>query len=190
MVWSKVKQQLESFLCPPLVGRVEYMATSYRYASDKSGRSCILVDKKEVFRMNDSSTQIRWYQTEQEVKNDIGLNIYITSEEIDRLRQETFGKIPEERLYVIARNRKASDIAREILASQGVLCKSDFYKAANEFLTTSIHESLESKDILANVFALVDRRLGKKRLLGIKDQMKEKHPIVQYFYELRCSTYE
>ncbi|MDF2822506.1 MAG: hypothetical protein K0R15_2954, partial [Clostridiales bacterium] len=31
MIWSKMKQQLESFLCPALVGRVEYRASSYRY---------------------------------------------------------------------------------------------------------------------------------------------------------------
>lgn len=189
MAWSKVKQQLESFLCPALVGRVEYMATSYRYAADKSGRCCILVDKKEVFRMNDISTMIKWYQTEQDIKKDIELHIYITTEEIEVLRQETLGKISEDRLYVIARNRKASDIARDILAAQGVLCKSDFYKAVGEFLTTSIEESLESKEILANILAIVDRRLGKKRLLGMRDKINEKHPIVQYFYELRCSTF-
>lgn len=38
MVWSKMKQQLESFLCLELVGRVEYRATSYRYLPDKTGQ--------------------------------------------------------------------------------------------------------------------------------------------------------
>ncbi|CAM3561058.1 hypothetical protein PAGL106935_12635 [Paenibacillus glucanolyticus] len=31
MFWSKLKQQLESFLSSALHGRVEYRATSYRY---------------------------------------------------------------------------------------------------------------------------------------------------------------
>jgi len=37
MAWSKMKQLLESFLCPALCGSVEYCATSYRYLPDKSG---------------------------------------------------------------------------------------------------------------------------------------------------------
>ncbi|HYE09093.1 MAG TPA: hypothetical protein VEF53_02825, partial [Patescibacteria group bacterium] len=58
----------------------------------------------------------------------------------------------------------------------------------NKFLSISIEESIESKDILLNIFALVDRRIGKKRLLSMTEKMKLKHPIVQYFYELRLST--
>jgi hypothetical protein len=37
MSWSKLKQQLESFLCPALDGRLEYRATGYRYLPDKAG---------------------------------------------------------------------------------------------------------------------------------------------------------
>lgn len=46
MSWSKLKQQLESFLCPALYGRVEYRASSYRYLPDKSGNCYISVDKR------------------------------------------------------------------------------------------------------------------------------------------------
>lgn len=35
MAWSKLKQHLESFLCPALYGRVEYRATGYRYVGKK-----------------------------------------------------------------------------------------------------------------------------------------------------------
>lgn len=186
MVWSKMKQQLESYLCSALVGKVEYRATSYRYMQDKVGRCYITVDKQEVFNMSDAATMIQWYMTEQEIKKDTTINIPLTDEELEALRKETYGKIPEERLMVIARNRKISDYAKELLAAQAVLSKSDFYCAANSFLSQSIEESLDSKDILLNVFALVDRRVGKKRLLNMKDTIKLKHPIVQYFYQLRC----
>ena len=188
MVWSKMKQQLESFLCPALVGRVEYRATSYRYTAHKTGRCYITVDKKEVFNMCDATTRIKWYQTEQEIKNDSDIHIPVSMEDIDRVRQDTFGKVPEERLLVIARNRNLSDYAQVIIESQAILCKSDFYAAANTFLTNSIEESLESKDPLLNIFALVDRRIGKKRILNMEEKIRLKHPIVQYFYELRRNT--
>lgn len=188
MVWNKMKQNLESFLCPALVGRVEYRATGYRYLPDKVGRCYITVDKREVFQMNDLSTGIRWYQTEQEIKIDLEYRISVTQEEIETVRKDTSGKVPEDRMIVIARNRKLSMISKDILEAQAVLSKSDFYSITNNFLSISIEDSLESKDILLNIFALLDRRVGKKRLQNLGEKMKLKHPIVQFFYELRCNT--
>lgn len=188
MAWSKMKQNLESFLCPALCGRVEYCATSYRYLSDKPGRCYITVDKKNIFNMSDKSTLIKWYRTEQEIKSDPDIQIPINSEEIELVRKDTKGTVPEDRLIVIARKRKISEYAKEMISAQSALSKSDFNVAANRFLAISIEESLESNDILLNILALVDRRVGKKRLLKMAEKMKLKHPIVQYFYELRLST--
>jgi hypothetical protein len=187
MTWSKLKQNLESFLSPALSGRVEYRATGYRYLPDKAGICYIAVDKKNVLNMSDITTLIRWYQTEQEIKN-ADIQIPIHNEEIEVVRKETKGKVPEDRLQVIARGRKISEYAKELLAAQSSLSKSNFIIVANKFLSTSIEESLESKDILLNILALVDRRVGRKRILNMSEKMKFKHPIVQYFYELRLST--
>ncbi|MEQ7052979.1 hypothetical protein ABN764_20250 [Paenibacillaceae sp. P-4] len=187
MSWSKLKQQLESFLCPALHGRVEYRATSYRYLPDKAGICYISVDKKNVFNMSDKTSLIKWYQTEQEIKNDSDIQIPISNEEIEAVRKDTKGA-PEDRLIVIARSRKMSGYAKELLSAQSSLSKSNFNVVANHFLTISIEESIESDDILLNILALVDRRVGKKRILNMTEKMKLKHPIVQYFYELRRST--
>ncbi|MEK5208530.1 SF0329 family protein [Psychrobacillus sp. FSL H8-0510] len=187
MSWSKLKQNLESFLCPALQGRVEYRATSYRYLPDKAGSCYIAVDKKNVFNMSDKTTLIKWYQTEQEIKNDSGIQTPISNEEIEVLRKVTKGLVPEDRLLVIARSRKLSELAKELLSAQSSLSKSNFIVVANKFLSTPLEESLESNDILMNILALVDRRLGKKRILNMAEKIKLKHPIVQYFYALRLS---
>lgn len=188
MSWSKLKQQLESFLCPALYGRVEYRATSYRYLPDKAGDCYISVDKKNVLNMSDKTGFIRWYQTEMDIKNDSDIQIPISHEEIEAVRQDNGGKIPEERLIVMARSRKMSGLAKELLSAQASLSKSNFTAMATKFLATPIEESLESHDILLNILALLDRRVGKKRILNMAENMKAKHPIVQYFYELRLST--
>lgn len=188
MSWSKLKQQLESFLCPALVGRVEYRATSYRYLPDKAGDCYISVDKKNVLNMSDKTGLIRWYQTELEIKNDSDIQIPISEEEMEAVRKDTKGNVPEDRLVVIARNRKMTGYAKELLSAQASLSKSNFVVVANKFLSTSIEESIESNDILLNILALVDRRVGKKRIINMAEKMKLKHPIVQYFYELRLST--
>lgn len=188
MSWSKLKQQLESFLSPALVGRVEYRATGYRYLPDKVGLCYISVDKKDVLRMNDKASPIRWYQTELEIKNDPDIQIPISDEEMEAVRKDTQGNVPEDRLKVIARNRKITGYAKELMSAQASLSKSNFVALANQFLSTSIEENIESKDILLNILALVDRRVGKKRILNMSEKMKLKHPVVQYFYELRRST--
>lgn len=188
MAWNKTKQNLESFLSPALLGRVEYRATGYRYAPDKSGRCYIAVDKREIFNTRDAATGIRWYQTDQEIKNNPNIQIPVDPAELEKIRKENGGNVPEERLAVMARSRKLSQCAKEIMAAQTALYKSDFYAAVNRFLTDSIERNLESDDILLNVLALVDRRVGKKRLLAIEKEMQMKHPVVQYFYHLRRST--
>ncbi|MED4582545.1 hypothetical protein P9578_07070 [Brevibacillus choshinensis] len=188
MSWSKLKQHLESFLCPALYGRVEYRATGYRYLPDKAGLCYIAVDKKNVLNMSDKTTLIKWYQTELEIKNDPDIQLPISNEEIEAVRKDTKGIVPEDRLKVIARSRKISEFAKELLLAQSSLSKSNFSGVANKFLSLSIEESMESNDILLNILALVDRRVGKKRILNMSEKMKLKHPIVQYFYELRLST--
>ena len=188
MSWSKLKQNLESFLSPALHGRVEYRATGYRYLPDKSGICYIAVDKKNVLHMSDPTSPIRWYQSEQEIKNDPDIQIPITDEEIEAVRADTKGNVPEDRLQVIARSRKLSVHAKELMSAQAALSKSDFTVAANKFLSSSVEESLESNDIILNILALVDRRVGKKRILNMTGKMKGKHPAVQYFYDLRRST--
>ncbi|MCY9662744.1 hypothetical protein P5G65_25535 [Paenibacillus chondroitinus] len=186
MAWSKLKQQLESFLSPALHGRVEYLSTSYRYLPDKAGLCYIAVDKKNVLNMSD--TLVKWYQTELEIRNDSDIQIPISHDEIEAVRKETKGNVPEDRLKVIARSRKISEFAKELLLAQSTLSKSNFNVIANKFLSISIEESLESNDILLNILALVDRRVGKKRIMNMTEKMKLKHPIVQYFFELRLGT--
>lgn len=188
MSWSKLKKNLESYLCPALYGRVEYSASSYRYLPDKSGLCYITVDRKNVLNMSDKTNIIKWYLNEQEIKNDSTIQIPINIEEIEAVKKESNGIIPEDRLQVIARGRKLSEYAKEVLSAQSSLSKSNFVIVSNKFLSTPIEESIESNDILLNVLALVDRRLGKKRILNMSEKMKLKHPIVQYFYKLRLST--
>lgn len=188
MSWSKLKQQLEGFLSPALNGRVEYRAPGYRYLPDKSGICYILVDKKNILHMSDKTNSIKWYQTELEIKNDPDIQVPVSSDDIEAVRKGTNGTVPEDRLIVIARGRKSTEHAKGLLSAQASLSKSNFVVVANKYLSTSIEESIESNDILLNVLALVDRRVGKKRILNMSEKIKLKHPIVQYFYELRRST--
>ncbi|MNI67403.1 hypothetical protein D3C73_1230310 [compost metagenome] len=180
-----MKQQLEGFLSPALQGRVEYRAPGYRYLPDKSGICYISVDKKNVLNMSDKTNSIRWYQSELEIKNDPDIRIPVSHDDIEAVRQAAKGLVPEDRLIVMARSRKSTEHAKELMTAQASLCKSNFIVVANKFLTTPIEESLESSDMVLNILGLMDRRVGKKRILSMAEKMELKHPAVQYFYELR-----
>lgn len=185
MSWSKLKQQLEGFLSPALEGRVEYRAPGYRYLPDKSGICYISVDRRNILNMGDKTNTIRWYQTELEIKNDPDIRIPVSKDDIEAVRQAAKGPVPEDRLIIMARSRLSTEHAKELMSAQATLVKSNFIVVANKFLTTPIEESLESRDMVLNILALVDRRVGKKRILSMTEKMELKHPVVQYFYELR-----
>ncbi len=187
MAWNKVKKQLESFISPSVKDCVEYNPTGYRYVPSKPTQNYITVNKLEVFNMTATNTGIKWYQTELDIKNDTEIRISITEEDIEKVRQQSMGKIPEERLAIIAKGHKASVLCKNIMEAQQQLIKSDFQKTVNIFLTESIEKSLESDDILLNIFGIIDRRVGKKRLQKMRDIVMMKHPVVRYFYQLRLN---
>jgi len=185
--WSKVKQQMEGFLAESLSERIQYAASSYRYLKDKPGQCYLKADGVEVFALKRQVEGITWYQNEQEIKKQQNIICYASSEEIDTLHAAK-PKIPEERLRVIIVDQKVTECAKLIYEAQNQLLKSDFMNKAAEYMASSLEKSIEGNDILLNVFALIDRRMGKSRLRKLRDKMTQKHPVVQYFYQMRCQA--
>mgnify|MGYP003571713958 CR=1 FL=1 len=183
MNWNKLRKQLEGFINPSLEKRIEYLASGYRFRNDKKTQALITVDKQEIFNMNKGI--IKWYDNEQEIIKDDALLVFVTSEDLEMTRKAMGDGVPEERLQVIARKNKKSTYAKKIMNAQNNLLKSDFKVLANEFLSGSVDECLKSDDIILNILAIIDRRVGKKRLKSMEREMNLKHPIVQYFYDLR-----
>ena len=63
-----------------------------------------------------------------------------------------------------------------------------FYAAFHDFDNQSIEESLKSSNLLIRIFALLDRRVGKRRLLAMKEQMPQEPETVQTFYRIRLEA--
>jgi len=184
MNWNKLRKQLEGFLNPALEGIVTYSPSGYRYAPDKKSQCYILVNKIEVLNKRASESQIIWYETEMDIKKDQGVQIHVSHEEILALKEKN-ANIPEDRLLIIAKKNKLNDYAKSVFKAQQNLFKTDFQAVASTYLKTTVDESLMSDDILLNIFAITDRRVGKGRLKKMKYEMALKHPAVQYFYMLR-----
>lgn len=183
MNWNKLKKELESFMTPSLVGTVVYRSAGYRYTPDKNTQCYISVHDKEVFNNQVTGLPIVWYETEQAVKNDAPY-LPITVEELEAIRQK-MKNVPEDRLSIIAKKNKLTLYAKEVIRTQNNLYKTDFQKTALTYLSKSVDQCLNSDDIILNILAIIDRRVGKKRIAGLSDQMSMKHPVVKYFYDLR-----
>jgi hypothetical protein len=84
-----------------------------------------------ILNMSDPITAIKWYESELEIKNDPDIQVSITPEEIQAIRLDSKGAVPEDRLKVIARSRKISQYAKGLLSAQSTLSKSDFNVVAN-----------------------------------------------------------
>ncbi|MDE6539930.1 MAG: hypothetical protein K2K66_07050 [Ruminococcus sp.] len=63
-----------------------------------------------------------------------------------------------------------------------------FYRAFDEFDNQSIEKSLFSEDAIVRVFALLDRRTGKKRLRAMKDTIHNEGEVFRTFFNIRATA--
>lgn len=63
-----------------------------------------------------------------------------------------------------------------------------FYCAFYEFDNQSIDESLKSTNMLIRIFALLDRRTGKRTLIRLKESITDEPEIFRTFYRIRTEA--
>ena len=68
------------------------------------------------------------------------------------------------------------------------LCDADFINSLTIYLKTDIAASLNSDNYLLRVFAYMDRRVGKRTLIKIKDDVEKLPDWVKQFYRIRCEA--
>ena len=62
-----------------------------------------------------------------------------------------------------------------------------FYEAFNEFDNQSIEKSLASENLLVRIFAVLDRRVGKRTLKKIGENIENEPEMFRVFYEIRMN---
>ena len=63
-----------------------------------------------------------------------------------------------------------------------------FYNAFYEFDSQSIDKSLASSNLLVRIFAILDRRVGKRTLYKIKENIENESEIFQLFFNIRTEA--
>lgn len=76
----------------------------------------------------------------------------------------------------------------EVAMDLGLFDQRSFYSAFAVYDNQSIDESLASENLLIKIFALLDRRVGKRRLVKMKSEMSKEPGVIQLFYKIRMNA--
>ncbi len=159
--WSGIRKKLENeYLAQSLKGHVQYFVTAYSKCPDHEGRVAVRYDKKEIFRTNNFEGY--WNEC--------------------TIRYKLFGN-----------NENMSwdeccSAAKKQAAGSGKFEKCEFLNAFAEFDNQSIERSLNSDNAIVRMFALLDKRVGKRRLIAMKDKMQNEQGWIKCFYILRMTA--
>jgi hypothetical protein len=160
MVWSKLKKNIENHFSEKLKGRVKLYTTTYGSdydVQDLYNRGWITVDSVEVVNF---STPEAFFMYRRD------------------LNETTPTKYPAN-----AATKEYTDRTPNQLAEKGEFSKFDLTYCCYEFLRMSIEEAIEHESPIIQMLAVLDKRLGKRRLVLLGE--KQIHPLVRFFLDLR-----
>ena len=172
MQFSKLKKTIEGFICTSLRGRIELHAAVYRHSHDARSRVWLSFDGQEIFSAADLTFSFQLYEREEELKEQYKLKPIPYN-----MDWEAMFNSPERQALIAA-----SDQAEAELVQAGVWGSWHLYTALLNYLNLSIEEALTSKDPIIRAFALFDRRVGKRRILKMKNF---EHPLEYKFFAIR-----
>ena len=70
----------------------------------------------------------------------------------------------------------------------GVFDQRCFYRAFDEFDNQSIEKSLCSENLLVRIFAVLDRRVGKRKLISMKENIENEDDTFKEFFAIRMNA--
>lgn len=169
--WTTMRKMLEQdFLCPKLRGRIRYFFTLYRRSHDEAGRFSVYLDGKELFGANSFNSN-HYDEILEGIRSEKGVPI--------RKFDETWNFLYDEENVEIEKE------ARNLSIEEGVIVSYDVLSAIREYLNADIHDSLYSEKPLIRMFAVLDRRVGKRTLHKIMASVDDQPDWLKVFYRLR-----
>ena len=158
MSWVGLRKAVMANVADSARDRVILMVTRYRKAHDADGRWSLLVDDDELIGMSDAVFR--------------------------RNERETIAEIIKKTPQSPA---VAQQEARRYLRACGQHSVELFLASINEYLNQSIEKSLTSFDAVIRWLAIIDRRVGKRRLARMSDDVVMLTAIDQKLHRLRFS---
>lgn len=171
--WSKTRKILEEeMLCESLKGRVQYFLTQYHGAHDHHGRFCIRVDGKEYVHANPFNER---YSFEEEKRIKAEQHVPRREWTSSRFLYDEENRIIEDQVYA----QMVHDNKMEIY---------HVTSAIEEYLQSDIQTALASSNEMIRLLAVLDRRVGKRTLEKLKDEVDKQPEWLKKFYLLRLEA--
>lgn len=164
MPWSKLRANIREFITPELRKRIDIHATRYHEAHDHHGEAWITLNGKKIF----GGGHYHWYLNP--------LTFEVDDFEIQHGFHSDFFKSQIENESVKTIMNSGLHETRHITLN------------LKNYINTSFGEIIRSNNPIYKAFGIIDRRLGKERFKQIEISDSD-HPLVQFFYELRKTTF-
>jgi len=165
MRWSQLRKQIEDRIAPSVASRVALHTAHYRHAHDGDGRAWIEVDGQEVATM--------CYFQSGHARRDLTEELRVANNPSNSGRTGTPQWLHAE---AVAITRRA-----------GIVSQEEFYGLLHDYLRTPIADLLNSDNPITRALAVLDARVGKRRLRQLASQQDD-HPLVRKFLALRCEA--
>ena len=173
--WGQLKKQMLGLLCEALRDKISYTYTSYHrgpFDTSLYGRASIVYDKKELLAFTWNNGNAQW--------DDI-----IKTDKEKGYNLKSLGSIAA---MMEKQNEVEADLLQEKWMPEGMLSEVDFIDSVTLYLKTDIETSLHSDNYLLRVFAYLDRRVGKRTLIKIRDEAEKLPEWAKQFYQIRCQA--
>lgn len=161
MSWNGIRAKLEQeHLAPSLRGKIQYFATSYSKCPDHEGRAAVRMNGKEILKSSYYESCLAEWNAQKEInKNNPDLTL-----------------------------QERCQLTHQVVLDGGNFDQRDFYIAFQEFDNQSIDISLTSSNPIVRMFAILDKRVGKRTLISLNNTMKSELAWLRIFYRLRCDA--
>jgi len=163
MQWSKLRSAIEGRFAPALGGRVSLHQARYRHANEEVGRVWIAADGRELASF---ATGARWRQ------------VRAAADQLMAERGERGGRAAYE--------QAVSDAAAALRGAGGA-GEADALRELESYLSLSIDAASSTASALQQALAVLDARVGKRRLAALL-AAPPGHPPVRALLELRCAA--
>jgi len=170
MKWTKVKRNIESLICDKLKHKLSIHLTQYNVSLGEQKRIWITLDKKEIFNASSVNYLMEHDKLWAEIKKE-------TDKPFPDCLYECF---PE----FIGKTNDL-DYTTVILENKGIFNVYLVYDAFIQYPQLSIDNALNSENVIIQAFALLDKRLGKRKLKTLR-YSSNIHSLTLEFYKLRC----
>ncbi|OQP44251.1 hypothetical protein A4H97_33400 [Niastella yeongjuensis] len=156
MMWSKLKQLTEEKFADSVRKRVEIFSTRYNKPNSSTGRGWITIDGIEVVNFSTMKS------------GEIYCCIYHEATSTNCLKHPAV---------------KDEERTPGLLIEEGEFSRFDLHNCCFEYLNLTVEEGLAHPSPLINLLAVLDSRLGKRRLPSLAK--KKHHPLVMRLLEFR-----